>query len=202
MTELQVDARGLACPQPVLKSREAISQPQISHVRVLVDDVSQVEDVVDMARNLGWTGKIVRQESDLVELLLTRGEVTAQPAGLEKAPIPDSTTNLVALVASDRLGSGDDELGGILMRAFLKTLREVTPRPRTLIFINGGVRLTTAGSELIPDIVKLAADGAEVLSCGTCLDFFKLKDKLEVGKVSNMLEIVSRLSAADHVLRP
>lgn len=202
MDELQVDARGLPCPQPVIKSREAISQPQAKLVRVLVDDDAQAENVVSMARNQGWTAKVVRQDSEVVELELSPSASATPRPGSEPAARCGPATNVVALVASDRFGSGDDELGGILMRAFIKTLKEITPRPRTLIFINGGVKLTTAGSELVADIAKLAEDGAEVLSCGTCLDFYDVKDRLEVGKVSNMFEIVSRLSAADRVLRP
>lgn len=202
MDEMQVDARGLACPQPVIKAREAISRPQATRVCVLVDEISQVENVIAMARNEGWAGKITRHNSDVVELVLTRNEASLQSAESGEGANSSAGARTVALIASDRFGAGDDELGGILMRAFIKTLWEVAPRPRVLIFINGGVKLTTTGSELLADIAKLADDGAEVLSCGTCLDFYELKDKLAVGRISNMFEIVTQLSSAERVLRP
>jgi len=203
MNELRVDARGLDCPQPVIKAREALGQPGVSQVIVLVDEMSNVDNVMAMARNEGWEGRITRQEADHIELELTRtahaGEPEAASAAEESCAVKEK---IVALIASDCFGRGDDELGGILMRAFIKTLWEVAPRPQTMVFINSGVKLTTLGSELIADIRKLADGGVEILSCGTCLDFYQLKDKLEVGKISNMFEIASRLAAADNVIRP
>jgi len=203
MNERRVDARGLDCPQPVIRTREALSQAGVTQVIVLVDEMSNVDNVMAMARNEGWDGKITRQDDDHIELELTRA---AQPA---KAAMPIEVDQncgvkerIVALIASEHFGQGDAELGAILMRAFIKTLWEVVPRPQTLIFINSGVKLTTAGSELLADIEKLTRGGAEVLSCGTCLDFYQLQDKLMVGRVSNMFEIASRLAAADNVIRP
>jgi selenium metabolism protein YedF len=203
MGELRVDARGLDCPQPVIKTREALGQPGVLQVTVLVDEMSNVDNVMAMARNEGWDGKITRQEAAHIELELSRAsrplESTETSAAQDSCAIKEK---IVALIASDRFGQGDDELGGILMRAFIKTLWEVAPRPQTMIFINSGVKLTTLGSELLADISKLADGGVEILSCGTCLDFYQLKDKLEVGKVSNMFEIASRLAGADTVVRP
>jgi selenium metabolism protein YedF len=108
----------------------------------------------------------------------------------------------VVLIASDRLGSGSDDLGWVIMRVFVKTLHDVTPRPDAIILLNAGVKLATEGSELIGPLSELARDGSEVLACGTCLDYFELRDQLRVGRVTNMLEIVTKLSTADRVIRP
>jgi selenium metabolism protein YedF len=108
----------------------------------------------------------------------------------------------VVLIAAPGFGHGSDELGGILIRSFLKTLKELRPAPEALIFVNGGVQLTTEGSELIADLCAFAERGSQVLSCGTCLDYFGLKEELRAGRVSNMGEIVSTLAGASHIIRP
>ena len=97
---------------------------------------------------------------------------------------------------------GDEQLGRVLMRAFVKTLKELDPLPERLIFVNSAVRLTTKGSELIADLRELESRGVRILSCGTCLDYYQLKDVLEIGTVTNMHEIVTSLIAADRVLKP
>jgi selenium metabolism protein YedF len=201
MDKDRIDARGMPCPQPVIKAREAISQAGVSFVQILVDDLAQAENVIAMARNQGWSGKITRQDKSDIEISLTRENTTT--TGVETESTACGTpTNLVVLISSSFFGEGDDALGAILIRAFIKTLWEAAPRPQSLIFINGGVKLSTQGSELIEDIQRLADAGTEVLACGTCLDFYNLKDELLVGRISNMFEIASRLVAADRVLRP
>jgi len=105
-------------------------------------------------------------------------------------------------IASDTMGFGDDELGRILIRGFIKVVKDMDPRPSCLIFVNRGVFLTTEGSELIDDIKAIEASGAKVLSCGTCLDFFNRKDKVKVGIVSNMHDITDALMNSTKVIRP
>ncbi|OHB69887.1 MAG: hypothetical protein A2V70_02365 [Planctomycetes bacterium RBG_13_63_9] len=123
-----------------------------------------------------------------------------QPAPSCQAPA--AGPRVVAMVASDRFGEGEEELGRILMRAFIKTLKDVDPRPGKVIFANAGVRLTTEGSDLIDDIRALESGGVEIISCGTCLDYYRLLDKLQVGVASNMYEIASTLVQADRIVRP
>jgi selenium metabolism protein YedF len=108
----------------------------------------------------------------------------------------------VLLVANDEFGHGSSELGGILMRSFLKTVSGSEPKPGWAIFMNAGVKLTTEGSELLDEIRALEDAGVRVLSCGTCLDYFHLKDKLKVGKITNMQDTVTTLMTADWVVRP
>jgi selenium metabolism protein YedF len=108
----------------------------------------------------------------------------------------------VVLFASDRIGDGPEELGCVLMRSFVKTLHEQGPLPWRLVFLNSGIALTTDGSPVAEDLGAMEAAGVEVLSCGTCLDYFHAKEKLLVGRVSNMREIVETLARAGRVLRP
>ncbi len=107
----------------------------------------------------------------------------------------------VVLIPSDRLGSGPEELGSILMRSFLKTLKDAPVRPWRMVLINAGVRLAVEGSDLVDDLRALQGSGIGILACGTCLDFFHARDKLTAGRVSNMREIVDTLTAADKVIR-
>ena len=115
------------------------------------------------------------------------------------ADIPDNT---VILIASDRLGRGDDDLGAALMLAALKTLPKTggTP-PSHILFMNAGVKLCCAGSKALKDLHALEASGVELLNCGTCLDWFDLEDALEVGRASNMKEILGQQKGAGRVVR-
>jgi selenium metabolism protein YedF len=198
MAELTIDARSLPCPQPVILARSAIIAGETPTITVIVDDPAQAENVADLARNQGWAAQVAKVDGDDIYVLLSRVEgETADITGVA-CGVP---TRITVLVASEKFGQGADELGGILMRAFLKTVREVLPRPQKVIFLNSGVKLTVEGAELLPDIKLLEADGMQILSCGTCLDYYKIKDKLAVGKVSNMFDIATALVSSDRVVR-
>jgi selenium metabolism protein YedF len=114
----------------------------------------------------------------------------------------DPNSRTAVLLASEVLGQGEDELGRILMRSFLKTMLELDPLPWRLLLLNTGVKLAIEESDLIDDLRALAGRGVEILCCGTCLDYFHSKDLLQVGRISNMHEILSSLAGADQVLRP
>jgi selenium metabolism protein YedF len=109
---------------------------------------------------------------------------------------------MIVYINSNLLGVGEEALGTILMRSFLKTLLDFEQVPSRLIFVNSGVRLTTEGSEVLESLRALYEKGAEIPSCGTCLDFYQLKEKLKVGVVSNMFVIAQSLMEADRLIRP
>jgi selenium metabolism protein YedF len=99
------------------------------------------------------------------------------------------------------LGTGDEELGFILMKAFLNTLWDVSPRPTKIMFLNDGVRLTTEGSDVLDVLHLLENEGVEIFSCGTCLEFYEIKDKLQVGQVTNMYDTVDSLLSAGKIIK-
>ena len=205
MSEKLVDARGLSCPQPVIETRKALMDEGVDSVEVVVDNAAASENVARMARSMGCEVRLEDSEDGLVRILLTRE--TGGGFDAEEDPGSDVDgcgvlANVVVLLSTKTLGLGDDDLGRLLMVAFVKTLKDLVPRPRTLLFMNGGVRLAVEGSELVDALAALEEDGVEILVCGTCLDFFGLKDALSVGKISNMFEISSRMVAADKVVRP
>ena len=204
MKAKHVDARGLACPQPVVLARKAILESGVEKVCVVVDNDVSAENVQRMATSQGWDVSVEKMEEEL-HLTLSKGEppraaATGQPARCAEAPAESS--QVVVLVTSNLFGTGEAELGRILMRAFIKTLKDLDPLPQKIIFANSGVRLTTAGSDLIDDLRELESGGVEILSCGTCLDYYGLLDSLEVGTKSNMYEIASSLVEADRVVGP
>jgi selenium metabolism protein YedF len=102
----------------------------------------------------------------------------------------------------DHLGDGPEDLGKILIKAFINTLPETAIAPTALVFQNSGVLLACEGSPVLEALKKLEARGIPLLSCGTCLDYYQKKEALMAGKVSNMYEIVETLSKAGHVLYP
>ena len=204
MSEKLVDARNLACPEPVMLTRKAMLETDADRVRVLVTSDVPAENIQRLARSQGWTPVVERQGAEIV-LTLTRESPVAGQSEQQTQPQPAATVagpRIVVLISSHLLGSGEERLGQILMRAFVKTLREVEPRPARIIFVNSGIFLTTEGSELIDDLQLLNRAGIEIMSCGTCLDFYRKLEVLRVGVVSNMYDIATALLQADRVVRP
>jgi selenium metabolism protein YedF len=186
-----VDARGKLCPQPVILTRNALSEA--SELLVIVDEATAQENVSRMAEKAGHHVEVEHRE-DGTYLHIVR--TTAQPGHVTREP----GQNGVILVAGDTLGRGEAELGSILMRGFMHTLTDVQPLPNTIIFINSGVRLVAGGSEVLEDLQSLCESGVEVLACGTCLKYYGLIDQVAVGQVSNMYAIAETLLRAGSVI--
>lgn len=189
---MEIDVRGLDCPQPVIKTRQALEDSLDGSVTVIVDNSATRDNVKRFAESQGCSVSIEERNGEF-SLKIVKGPP------VENTP---QTPGVIAYVESDTMGRGSEELGKILMRAFLKTVPEITPGISKLIFINNGVRLTTEGSDLIETLKDLEDRGIEIFSCGTCLDFFHLLDKVKVGKVSNMFEIVTMLANSDRIIKP
>ena len=195
MVTMVVDARGLACPQPVIRTRQAMQGAE--QVVTLVDNDTAVANVSRMAEKAGWQVKVTPEGADYrIEM--------AGPA-LRQDPLPVGRAEplagpLVLAVSADSMGRGDPELGHILIRSFFHTLGEVKPRPDRIVLFNTGVRLACQGSDVLEDLCALEAAGIEILACGTCLGYFELKDKLAAGRVSNMYDIAEAILGAGKVV--
>jgi selenium metabolism protein YedF len=197
-----VDARGLPCPQPVIHTRNAMRE-DASEIVTLVSGADQVDNVRRLAERAGWQVTVERRD-DAWAVHMVRGASEAEPEltpDLTACSTP-ATGPTVLLVTSDRMGRGDDELGGILIRAFFHTLTELDTPPHTIILYNAGVRLAVEDSPVLEGLGVLAGKGIEVLVCGTCLDYYNLKEKLAVGTVSNMYTIAETLFAAGRIVSP
>lgn len=196
-----VDARGLPCPQPVIRTRKAMAEA--TQVVTLVDNETSVTNVSRMAQKAGWQVEVL-QEDDGFRLEMSRGEeIASVPAPAAEPTVSRAEVQagpLVLVVTADKMGRGNTELGQILVRGFFHTLGEVEPLPQTIIFFNTGVKLACQGSPVLEDLQALEAEGIEVLVCGTCLNYFELTDELAAGQVSNMYDIAETMLAAGKVV--
>ena len=204
----KVNAMGDPCPIPVIKTKNAIKELAGSGtVETLVDNEIAGQNLTRLANNSGYavTSETLGDKEFRVVM-----EVTGAPAA--QAGEDDSETCLVpagsgrndtvVAVSSACMGSGSDELGAALMKSFLFALTQQDTLPKSILFYNGGAKLTTEGSASLEDLKSLEAQGVEILTCGTCLNFFGLSDKLQVGGVTNMYDIVEKMSSAGRVVRP
>lgn len=196
-----VDARGLACPQPVVLTSKAVAAAD--QVTVIVDNAVAVENVTRLARSRGFAVEKT-ERPDGIYLALHRADA---PVELPEAPMISCSSSpavagpLLVLVPSDCLGRGSAELGERLLASFFCTLLEVERKPQTIIFMNSGVKLAADGSRVLDELRALAGQGIEILVCGTCLGYFELTEKLAVGRASNMYEIATALLQAGHVVQ-
>lgn len=201
---ITVDARGDQCPIPVVKAKQALGQlPEGGLVRVLVDNEIAVQNLTKLGRHQSMevqSRKLKEKEFEVV--IASDKAMVPQPEPEAEACMPDARGDTVVAVGSAVMGSGDDQLGAVLMKGFLYALSQMDRLPDTILFYNGGARLTTEGSQSLEDLRNLEAQGVKIRTCGTCLDFYRLKEKLQVGEVTNMYEIAETLAAAGKVIRP
>ena len=193
-----VDARGMACPAPVVKTREAL-QRGCREFEVLVDNPTARDNVTRFAASQGCAVE-VSEEKGTFRLAIRRegeaGEAPVEPPASESPVRPEEKT--VVVLSADVMGRGEEELGRILMKAFLNTLSECDNPPWSLVLFNRGVLLSVEGADTVPALSALAERGTKILVCGTCLDYFGLKEKVAVGTVSNMFEILETMLVASN----
>jgi len=192
----EIDARGLACPAPVLQTRTEIETNNLTEVSVVVDNPAAEQNVVRFLRSRGFDAKTERRE-DVFRIIGVRGSEASAHTSTDRK---NERTKIMVVCASDRMGFGDDILGQKLMINFLRTLKEMGDELWRLVFVNNGVKLTIDGSEVLDDLKAYEADGIKILVCGTCLDFFKLLDRKQIGETTNMLDIVTAMQLADKVI--
>lgn len=193
-----VDARGKACPLPVVIANKALQDRQDNEeVQVYVDNDIAVQNVKRMAASKGL--EVAVTEGDGYFVLTIAGDIKEEA----QAPVVcGCERNTVVAVTSATMGSGSEELGKLLMKGFIYALSQQETLPKAILFYNGGASIPTEGSVSLEDLKAMESQGVEIYTCGTCLDFYGLKDKLAVGSVTNMYSIVELLSQADHIIRP
>lgn len=201
---IQVNAIGDACPIPVVKTLNALKElGGAGTVQTLVDNEIAVQNLTRLAESKGCTIETEkRSEKEFCVTITTAGAVAAAENEEISCTVPATKKKTVVVVSADHMGEGSEELGRILIKGFLFALTQQEHLPSTVLFYNGGAKLTTEGSASLEDLKTLEANGVEILTCGTCLDYCGLKDKLAVGGVTNMYVIVEKQMQADLVLRP
>lgn len=203
MSHKIVDAIGQACPMPVVLAIQALKELDgAGTLEVHVDNEIAIQNLTRMAASRNLTA--VARKIDEKHFVVRMDSAGASAPAEDPAPacIPDLRQHTVVAIGSASMGQGSDELGAILMKGFLYALTQQERLPDTILFYNGGATIPVEGSVSLEDLRTLEAMGVEILTCGTCLNYHSLTDKLAVGAVTNMYDIVEKLTKAGKVIRP
>jgi selenium metabolism protein YedF len=190
--KIEVDARKMECPKPVIMTKKELDKIGSGTIVTIVDNEVAKENVSKLAGSLGLPYSVDKINDNEFYINIIKGEEET----LNENPqvVPERLKDLVVAISSDTMGKGEEELGKILIKSFIYTVSESSPYPRCMVFYNRGVFLTIEDSPVLEDLKKLADKGVEIISCGTCLDYYHLKEKLGVGNISNMYTIYEKLS--------
>jgi selenium metabolism protein YedF len=190
-----IDCRGFACPKPVIMTKKELEAITEGEIEVIVDNQAARENVSRLFKSQGLEPKSEEKEGLYYISAEKKTGCSCEDMNF------DTDVRPVILVASEFLGAGDDKLGSMLMKSYMYALTESDVKPKTMLFLNGGVKLTTEGSDSLESIKTLESQGVEIMSCGTCLDFYGLKEKLAVGQVTNMYSIVEKTNGSSNTIR-
>jgi len=194
----EIDARGLACPAPVLQTKAALQEDKTHSVRVVVDNAASQQNVQRFLESQGFQTALEQKGTDYL-VIGTCGLEPGDHAQLSAEQQSD-VKKIMVMCTTDRMGFGDDELGLKLMVSFLRTLKEMGPELWRLVLVNNAVKLTVDTSEVLEDLRDYEKGGLNILVCGTCLNHFDLLEKKQVGETTNMLDIVTAMQLADQVI--
>lgn len=184
-----IDARGLLCPEPVILTKKELDKADVNEIETLVDNEVAVNNLKKLAESLGASAEVETIENYFsVKIKKGQGNLAA------------ANDDLVITFAQDHVGD-DKELGDILVKSFVYTLTEAVHKPREILLCNTGVKLVTSNSPVLEDLKKLEAEGVVINACGLCLDFYHLKDDVQVGGITNMYDIYEKMAQAGHLIR-
>jgi selenium metabolism protein YedF len=194
----EIDARGLACPAPVLQTKATLQEEHSGSVKVIVDNAASQQNVQRFLESQGFQTVLEQNGADY-HVIGTCGD-QQQPKAQPSVEEEGDAKKIMVMCATDRMGFGDDELGLKLMVNFLRTLKEMGRELWRLVLVNNGVKLTIDGSEVLDDLKDFEKKGYKILVCGTCLNHFNLLERKQVGETTNMLDIVTAMQVADKVI--
>ncbi len=212
MSEIRkVDAMGDTCPVPVVKAKKQLDQVTAGTVvEVHVDNEIAVQNLIKLAKSQSCACKTEKIGDGHFAVSMWTDEdgaadgshTVSMPSQEVAEPEKAAGTHQIVVIASGTMGVGNDSLGTVLMKGFLYALSQMDHLPEKILFYNGGVKWTTEESEVLDDLKSMEAQGVEILSCGTCLDYYRCTDKLMIGQVTNMYSIVEAMMQADKIIRP
>jgi len=198
-----VDARGLLCPQPLIETKKVLKDLKVGEeMIILIDNTTSRQNVERFLADNGAT-VACKEEAGVFRLTAIKRQAD-MPHPNEKAycATPENRGSHVVCLKSDAMGHGEAELGSILMKAFVNTIKETAPLPSAVVCYNRGIFVALKSSPVFEALQALHAQGVRVLVCGTCLNYYGKKDELGVGVVSNMYDISQALVSAGHVVYP
>ena len=199
-----VNAMGEQCPIPVVKTKKVLDSVQgDAEITVFVDNETAVQNLTRMGRTAG-AEVLAEKKSDREFHVILRVKDRQPVTGTQEEVtcIPDAKGDFVIAVDTATMGRGNDELGKALMKGFLCAVTQLDELPKTMLFYNGGATLTTEDSDSLDDLKSLEAQGVTIKTCGTCLNYYGLTEKLKVGEVTNMYDIVETMAKASKVVKP
>lgn len=210
---VKIDARGEVCPIPLIRAKKELENIKNNGtVLVVVDNEIAKENLEKMAKELGYkySSETIDREHYEVEIVKGGGTVKISENLKGHNEIENSneiikypkSNNTIVVISSNTMGDGNEELGKILIKGFIYALTEIEKLPASIIFYNGGAKLTIKESPVIEDLQKLQQMGVEILTCGTCLDYYNVKESLVVGAITNMYSIVEKMNSADKIIKP
>ncbi|HQC71009.1 MAG: sulfurtransferase-like selenium metabolism protein YedF [Tissierellia bacterium] len=200
-----IDARGKACPLPVIEAKKALSNFVAGDtLEVLVDNFIAVQNLSKLAKseNFDYSYEKVEENNFIARFIIDRN---AKYESNELDSINCNTArseNIVLVLSSDKMGEGDEKLGHTLMKGFIYALTEQDVLPKTILLYNNGAKLSVEGSDSLADLKLLESQGVEILTCGTCLNYYGLSEKLAVGTVTNMYVIAEKKMKASMIIQP
>lgn len=197
---MEIDARGMACPEPVIKTKNAVETQHPQSLSVVLDNPASQQNVQRFLESQGYQTALEQKGNDYITRGTRSGAPDVQPETTEADTDPGEVKKILVLCATDRMGSGDDVLGRKLMISFIKTLKEMGDELWRLVLVNNGVKLAVQGSPVLEDLLDCEKDRLKILVCGTCLNHFDLLDNKKVGDTTNMLDIVTAMQLADSVI--
>ncbi len=203
MTTSRLDCRGLACPEPVIRTKDSLEQG-VTELEVIVDNEASMKNVTRFARSRGCAVEVATLADGCYSLRIS-GSGAPAAEGFDAAEYScelPAGSGLVYVISSDSMGRGSDELGWALLQTYVQTIREVDPLPEKILLYNGGVKLVTGESGALEALQELQRRGVEILACGTCLDFFGLRSAIKVGEISNMYDIMRSMASAARIVSP
>ena len=190
---IKVNAIGEVCPKPVIMTKKALKEIESGVVEVSVDNITSKENVEKMAKEMGHTF-VTREEGNVFVITITKSG--------EKQENSSKEENIVISIGSDKMGEGEDELGKILIKGFIYALTEAETLPKTVLLYNKGVLLASTFEDTVKDLKVLEERGVEILSCGTCANFYHVQEQIKVGTLTNMYTILERQMKAAKVIKP
>ncbi|WP_421901868.1 sulfurtransferase-like selenium metabolism protein YedF [Maridesulfovibrio sp.] len=203
---VKIDCKGLPCPQPVLKCKNAIESDNPAKIKIIVDNEAAKENVSRFMKTKGYEVSI--KDKDGFFVVKGKKDVSAESSAecevcevMSDEELSNVGSKTLVFLNSEVLGSGDDKLGAGLMFNFISTLPELGDSLWRIIMVNGAVKLATEGSKCLDKLQELEKAGVSILVCGTCLDHFDLLDKKKVGETTNMLDVVTSMQLASKVIK-
>ena len=200
-----IDCKGMACPLPVVNAKKAAEELHSGDVlTVLVDNEIAVQNLSRFAEHKGFgVSADKKAEKEYAVVMTVSGTAAAETKEEEIACVMDSRRKgMLVVLSANVMGTGDPKLGTSLMKAFVFALTKQDQLPDTILCYNTGAYLTCQGADTLEDLKLLESEGVTILTCGTCLDFYGLKEKLAVGGVTNMYDIVERMENAAQIIKP